>query len=448
MISKSIPSELSQFSTADERRQEIKEAMQLCRAGTLALFEDIDRTTFSQQPHPEFSPIGWHLGHIGYAEALWLLEHCAKSQLPPLTKEGKSIPYRRLLAADGLPKHERVNLPSLSEICVYLDTVRKEVFDYLEIAPLDEQERLWRFLIQHESQHSEIIFFLLQLQRWSSVNLQSLKTQFSETQQITDNGQLTETIEIPAGEFEMGNDTIDALDNERPCHRVYLDTYQIDRYPVTCGQYRLFMEAGGYQNSQWWTPAGWEWLQANQFTQPLYWREDSAWDDRPVCGVSWYEADAFARFVGKRLPTEAEWEKAASWDAAANRRRTYPWGEEKPNAHLCNHDWIKQKQQPNSAIQNPATPVNAYPAGQSAYGLYDTLGNVWEWTSTWFDGYEGFEYYPYRGYSQAYFDRQHRVLKGGSWATRPWALRCSFRNWYLPGVRQILAGFRCAIGRV
>jgi formylglycine-generating enzyme required for sulfatase activity len=168
--------------------------------------------------------------------------------------------------------------------------------------------------------------------------------------------------------------------------------------------------------------------------EPLYWSAAPTWDNHPVCGVSWYEAEAYARFVGKRLPTEAEWEKAASWDAIAGRRQTYPWGEAEPQTQRCNHD--------NAAGQT--TPVNAYPGGQSVYGCYDMLGNVWEWTSSWFDGYEGFVSYPYQGYSQAYFDGQHRVLKGASWATRLWAMRSSFRNWYYPCVRQILAGFRCA----
>lgn len=430
MKSSSVSSELSQNKAIDERRQQMKNWMQLCREGTLKLFEGIDNKTFCHQPHPDFSPVGWHLGHIGYTESLWLLERCAKSPLTPLNKDGKNIDIRRLFAADGLPKQERVNLPSLAETCDYLETIRNQVFDYLEVAPLEEQERLWRFILQHESQHTETISFLLQLQGWSDVNCQLSVVSCQGLKE-----QLEEVITIPAGEFAMGSNSLDALDNERPSHWVYLDTYQIDRYPVTCGQYRQFMQAKGYQNPQCWSPEGWEWIQKNGITQPLYWREDSAFDYHPVCSVSWYEADAYARFVGKRLPTEAEWEKAASyWDSATGISHTYPWGEMPPDAEKCNHD----------NIHRGTTPVNAYPNGKSACGLQDALGNVWEWTSSWFDGYEGFEYYPYRGYSQVYFDRQHRVLKGGSWATRPWGLRCSFRNWYYPYVRQILAGFRCA----
>jgi ergothioneine biosynthesis protein EgtB len=397
--------------------------MENCRQGTLALFESIDYETFCCQAHPEFSPVGWHLGHIGYTEALWLLERCTGK--PPQFKQ-----YHRLFAADGLPKGERVFLPTKSEICCYLITIRNQVFEYLEIAPLEEQERLWRFILQHESQHSEIISFILQINRYkNNINYQSF---ISEKELITDDK--TEMIEIPSGEFEMGNDSLDALDNEKLVHRVYLEKYWIDRYPVTIKQYRQFIASGGYKNAEFWSPEGWQWLQENNITQPLYWIEEIDRENHPVSGVSWYEADAYARFIGKRLPTEAEWEKAASWDIKNGCRRTYPWGETEPNSQLCNHNNIHQQ----------TTPVNTYLDGKSASGLVDVLGNVWEWTSTWFDGYQGFEYFPYRGYSQVYFDGKHRVLKGGSWATRPWALRCSFRNWYYPSVRQIIAGFRCA----
>jgi len=402
--------------------------MHRCRTGTLALFEGIDDTTFRRQAHPEFSPAGWHLGHIAFTEAYWILERYAG--LAPVFPE-----YHKLFAADGLPKCDREKLPPLADVCDYLDTVRTKVLTYLETAPLDKQERLWRFLLQHESQHSETIAFVLQLQRWHlRERHQEMWVRVPAENLQPDLYPQPEMIEIPAGEFEMGNDSIDALDNERSLHRVHLDTYWIDRYPVTCKQYRVFMEAGGYQSDRWWSAAGWEWLQENPVKEPLYWSAAPTWDNHPVCGVSWYEAEAYARFVGKRLPTEAEWEKAASWNAIAQRRQTYPWGEAEPQTQRCNHD--------NTAGQT--TPVNAYPGGQSAYGCYDMLGNVWEWTSSWFDGYEGFVSYPYQGYSQAYFDGQHRVLKGGSWATRLWAMRSSFRNWYYPGVRQILAGFRCA----
>ena len=421
-----------------DRRQQIKQRMEACRRATLALFQTVDYDTFCQQAHPDFSPIGWHLGHIAYTEALWLLEHSAG--LPP-----QSPNYRRLFAADSLPKAERVYLPDLAEVQTYLQTVRAAVFAYLEMAPIDEQERLWRWLVQHESQHGETIALVLEL-----IERQKAEGRRQEAEGgggRENNSKLsasphpptphsplpTPMLCIPAGSFECGNNAVDALDNERPAHRVYVETYWLDRTPVTCEQYQVFIAAGAYQDSRWWSVEGWQWLQMAQVTQPLYWSDAPARANHPVCGVSWYEADAYARFVGKRLPTEAEWEKAASWNPIALQRQTYPWGELEPNADDCNC---------NHSV-GQTTPVEAYPAGSSPYGCEDMLGNVWEWTSSWFDRYAGFEAYPYCGYSQAYFDGQHRVLKGGSWATQPSSMRCAFRNWYHPHVREILAGFRC-----
>lgn len=403
-------------------KAEICEALQQCRQRTLDLVADVDFTTLCRQSHSDFSPVGWHLGHIAYTESYWILERMAG--MPSPFKE-----YHTLFRADGLPKRDRENLPSLEVLLDYLTIVREQVLDYLETAPLEKQERLWRWLVQHESQHNETIAFVLQLHFWNASRYPTLT--FSPSPSFTPS---SEIIEIPAGEFEMGSNAMDAMDNESPAHLVYLDRYFIDRYPVTCGQYREFMNAGGYSNALWWSKEGWKWLEANPVNQPLYWANSADWEDHPVYGVSWYEAEAYANFAEKRLPTQAEWEKAASWDAEVNQKRCYPWGNEPPSPKTCNYD----------TLVGHTTPVNAYPVGKSAYGCYDMLGNVWEWTADWFGGYTGFKSYPYQGYSQVYFDNKHKVMMGGSWATRPWGLRNSFRNWYHPHIRQILVGFRCA----
>lgn len=398
-------------------RETIRDALHHCRLGTLAQFDRMDEATFSSQPHPDFSPPGWHLGHIAYTEALWLLQHGAG--MPPLMPE-----YHRLLAADGLPKSDRVHLPSLPDILDYLQLVRDQVFAYLDIAPIEEQLRLWYFILQHECQHSETIAFITHL----TAPLTSPAFATSPTPPAA------EMQLIPAGEFIRGHDGADALDNERVAHRDYLEAYEIDRYPVTCGEFREFMVVGGYRDRIFWSDAGWEWLQADPVTKPLYWSDNPDLDNHPVCGVSWYEAQAYAQFAGKRLPTEAEWEKAARWNPITHQQSVYPWGNEAPTLAHCNCD----------RRHAGTTPVDAYANGVSACGCYDLLGNVWEWTASWFDGYPGFQFFPYPGYSRIYFDGEHRVLKGGSWVTRLWTLRSSFRNWYHPHVRQIYAGFRCA----
>ncbi|MEM7555677.1 MAG: SUMF1/EgtB/PvdO family nonheme iron enzyme [Cyanobacteria bacterium P01_A01_bin.84] len=402
----------------------MSQALHQCRTKTLDLLNNIDKATFYTQVHSDFSPVGWHLGHIAYTESLWLLEHNAGFR--PCFPE-----YRQLFAADGLPKSQRSNLPTPTEIRNYLDTVRERVLHFLEVTDIKQQERLWYFVLEHECQHYETINFLLQI-----IKSQQLSSFYSSYPLTLSHPSLfvSKPIEIPAGKFFMGNNSLYAMDNESPVHEVYLDTFWIDPYPVTWGEYRHFIEAGGYKKSQYWCDRGWEWLQEQTLKQPFFWQENYPWDNHPVCGVSWYEADAYCRFVGKRLPTEAEWEKAASWDPEAKIQSIYPWGKESPTPKHCNHNNYIGK----------TTPVNNHPNGKSYYGLHDTLGNIWEWTSTYFDGYENFQAYPYRGYSQAYFDHQHRVLKGGSWATSNYVLRCSTRNWYYPNVKQILAGFRCA----
>jgi ergothioneine biosynthesis protein EgtB len=385
----------------------------------------MDEIDVRSQVHPDFSPIGWHLGHIAYTEARWLLKHTAQPSLP-------DPEYPILFAADGLPKAARENLPPLSELLIYVQDVREQVLRYLQIAPLEEQWRLWRWLLQHESQHGETMSFLRHLQQTKA----SVAT-FKSPKSLPIFRQ-SAMVEIPAGPFRQGNDSLDALDNEGPSHGVDVATYWIDRYPVTQNEFLSFMQANGYQEPCWWSADGWDWKEGQGITQPLYWlgqgEDETLYQNYPVCGVSAYEADAYCRFVGKRLPTEAEWEKAAAWGPNVMQSHPYPWGEQLPSDRTCN--FYPRLGQP--------SPVNAYPQGQSAYGCYDLLGNVWEWTATVFAPYPNFQSYPYSGYSAAYFDGQHRVLKGGSWATRPWALRNSFRNWYHPNVRQILAGFRCA----
>ncbi|MBM0740776.1 SUMF1/EgtB/PvdO family nonheme iron enzyme [Phormidium sp. CLA17] len=393
-----------------------------CRESTLSLFKGMDYETLCCHAHPDFSPVGWHLGHIAYTESLWLLERSA-GYLPQFPE------YHRLFAADVLPKVDRVKLPNLAEIEDYLGSIRKQVFAYLVIAPIEQQERLWRWLLQHESQHCETIALVLAIKA-TQETAQSSSFISYPLPPIPDSAM----VQIPAGAFEMGHEAIAALDNERPSHRVNLGAYWIDQYPVTCEQYRLFMQADGYKTAAYWSVEGWQWLQQRPVTQPFYWSDDSACDLHPVCGVSWYEAEAYANFVGKRLPTEAEWEKAAAWKSAAQPPLIYPWGDEALSPSLCNY----------GHVIGQTTPVNTYPQGVSPFSCHDMLGNVWEWTSSWFKGYPDFASYPYQGYSQVYFDDQHRVLRGGSWATRSWALRNTFRNWYHPHVREIFAGFRCA----
>lgn len=331
------------------------------RADTLSLFEGCDRTTFCKQAHPDFSPIGWHLGHIGYTEALWLLKEEA-----PISPE-----FAKIFAVDALPKVQRSSLPPQAEVLAYLRCIRERVLTKITA---QSEERLWHFLIQHEAQHQETVQWILQLLRPLSGAIEGCQD-------------FQTMVPVHSGSFQQGNEETVALDNERPLHDVHVPDFWIDMHPVTQERYALFLEANGYHNPQWWSEEGWRWLRSQRVTYPYTW---GGGGHLPVCGVSWYEADAYARFVGKRLPTESEWEKAAKLD------------------------------------------------------LLLVCGQVWEWTQTWFHPYPGFESFPYHNYSAAYFDDAHRVLKGGSRATQPMVKRPSFRNWFAPESRVPFTGLRCA----
>jgi gamma-glutamyl hercynylcysteine S-oxide synthase len=395
--------------------------MQHSRALTLALFTDISEAQFTALGHGDFSPVGWHLGHIGYTESLWILEKLAG-------QPGVDPASRRLYAADGLPKADRAHLPDRADILAQLTVIRSQVETVLAQTDLAQHPRLGPFLLQHESQHCETIAIVLAALGDYPIVATTPNTPADPPPAM---------IHIPAGEFWQGGDDAATLDNEQPRHWVELPAYWIDATPVTCGQYEQFMRAGGYDDRACWSDAGWAWLQTASVTQPQYWPASLADSSHPVCGVSWYEAEAYARFSGKRLPTEAEWEKAARWNGSTS--QTYPWGDQWPDGPPpANLSGLGPTLRPGT------TPVQQFPSGRSAAGLWDCVGNVWEWTDSWFAGYPGFAAFPYRGYSAVYFDRAHRVLRGGSWATRPWSIRASFRNWYHPGSRVIFAGFRCA----
>jgi gamma-glutamyl hercynylcysteine S-oxide synthase len=267
-------------------------------------------------------------------------------------------------------------------------------------------------------------------------------------------GVLPREVLVPGGPFTMGtSDDPWALDNERPAHTVQVGSFQIDTAPVTCGEYVEFISDGGYDDPRWWTEDGWAHRRRAKLSAPLYWEPLSGkaaggqWTRRvfgvrepvvpsePVLHVSWYEADAYARWAGRRLPTEAEWEKAARFDPATGRSRRFPWGDEPPSD---NHANLGQR------YLRPA-PAGSYPAGAAPSGARQLIGDVWEWTSSDFLPYPGFRAWPYREYSEVFFGPDYKVLRGGSFGASAVASRGTFRNWDYPIRRQIFAGFRtCA----
>jgi iron(II)-dependent oxidoreductase len=253
---------------------------------------------------------------------------------------------------------------------------------------------------------------------------------------------------VPGGDFLIGTDDRRvAYDNERPAHLVTLQRFRIDVAPVTCGRFLEFIADGGYRRPELWSEDGWRWLRETGARHPASWLRTSTGfverdfgrvapldPTRPVVHVCWYEADACARWAGKRLPTEEEWEVAAAIDLERGTARLYPWGDAPPTREHANLD-----QRTFAPL-----PIGAYPRGRSFFGCEQMIGDVWEWTASDFAPYPGFVAFPYREYSEVHFGHGYKVLRGGSWATRPVAIRNSFRNWDLPQRRQIFAGFRCA----
>ncbi|BCN47964.1 hypothetical protein RE9416_12650 [Prescottella equi] len=297
-------------------------------------------------------------------------------------------------------------------------------------------------IAQHEQQHDETMLATHQLRKGQAVLTAPDVPRAAAP--IADR----ETV-IPAGEFTMGtSDDPWALDNERPAHRVHVPEFAIDTVPVSNAEYAEFIDDGGYRRRELWSERGWQHNRESGLEAPQFWTGDGSgrwWRhrfgvlepvpaDEPVMHVCWFEADAYARWAGKRLPTESEWEKAARWHPASGRSRRFPWGDEEPDRARAN---LGQRH------LAPA-PVGSYPAGRSPLGVLQLIGDVWEWTSSRFTGYPGFTAFPYREYSEVFFGGDYRVLRGGSFGTDPVACRGTFRNWDHPIRRQIFAGFRCA----
>ena len=238
-----------------------------------------------------------------------------------------------------------------------------------------------------------------------------------------------------------------AYDNERPRHRAELPAFRIGRTPVTNATWLTFAEGGGYERREWWSDEGWSWKEDYDITHPGGWaRGPAGWrqwridgwapldPDEPVVHVSWFEADAFARAHGARLPSEAEWEKAATWDQRTGRARRHPWGDEPPCPRRANL----------GQTGLGPHPAGSHPEGASPCGALGMLGDVWEWTASDFRGYDGFVAHPYREYSEVFFGTDYKVLRGGSWASRERATTATMRNWDLPLRRQIFSGVRLA----
>lgn len=439
--------------TAAATREVVAGALADARARTLALLDPVPVPDQARQVSPLMSPLCWDLGHVAHFEELWLLRELAGA--PPTDPRLDDV-----YDAFKHPRRDRPELDLLDPIAArrFAADVRTRALDVLGGVDLDTRADplladafVYGMIVQHEHQHIETMLATIQLMDDFEHPLAHdgpLRPQRRRA------GNDADELVVEAGPFVMGTDDDPwAYDNERPAHVIELAPYSIDTTPVTNAAYAEFVAAGGYDDRRWWTDAGWAWCTEAPLSHPGFWRRAGAgWERRrfgrweplpdaePVQHVCWYEADAYARWRGRRLPTEAEWEKAATWDPATATKRRHPWGDEPATAARAN-------------LAHPGAggthfgpdAVGTHPDGVSPWGCHQMVGDVWEWTASDFGAYPGFRAFPYREYSEVFFGSGYKVLRGGAWGAHPSvAARATFRNWDHPIRRQIFTGFRCA----
>jgi iron(II)-dependent oxidoreductase len=356
----------------------LSDALEQARARTLALVAPFSHDELERVQHPLMSPLAWDLGHIAAYEDLWLVHRHGGGEL----LRGD---LADLYDAFETPRAVRGDIPFLrgAEVFEYIAAVRERALEVLESRGAGDGT-LFEMVIRHEAQHNETMrqtLFLAGLPGGAPVGA------------ARDADVAEGWIDVPAGSFQIGAGPDGfAFDNERPRHIVDVPPFRIARRPVTNASWATFAEGGGYERREWWSDEGWAWKEEYDIAHAEGWVVDGPSEDRPVLHVSWLEADAFARAHGSRLPTEVEWERAATW------------------------------------TQEPIAQI----------------GEAWEWTSSCFAGYPGFVARPYREYSEVFFGDRYRVLRGSSWATEERVRSTTFRNWDLPQRRQIFSGVRLA----
>jgi gamma-glutamyl hercynylcysteine S-oxide synthase len=353
------------------------------RERTLALIGGLSEDDLERVHSPLMSPLVWDLGHIAAYEDLWLAHrHAGLELLRPDLAE--------LYDAFETPRAVRGEIEALgaAEARDYLAAVRIRSITTLARGGVGDGV-LYEMVLRHELQHSETM-----RQTMAIAGLLPPEDRAKIERPLRPLDASEQWLAIPAGPFAIGAGPEGfAYDNERPRNTVDVAAFQIARQPVSNGSWMRFSEGGGYERREWWSAEGWAWKEEYDITHHDGVAAGAGGlQSAPVCHVSWFEADAFARAHGARLPTEAEWEKAA----------------------------------------------------RREQGPPETIGSVWEWTSSTFHGYSGFSAYPYREYSEVFFGEDYRVLRGGSWATHPRVATLTFRNWDLPQRRQIFAGVRLA----
>ena len=428
---------------------DIAAALARTRARTIAIADGFSDEDLVKVHEPTMGPAHWDLGHIAHFEELWLV-HGVESD------EARARFADDTWDAEKQPRPTRAGLPipARAGAMERLEASRRRTLEALARLDLSEPSAspllrggfVHTMILMHEMQHQENMLVTASL-----VPDGRYHPTFREEKPRAPTAPPRGMVRVPAGPFPLGRPPgPGGYDNESPQHELDVPEFEIDVTPVTNGSFLEFVDSGGYEDETHWSEDGWMLARVHKHRHPKHWLLDGtgAWKlrefdrvvdlplEQPVAHVSYYEAQAYAAWAGKRLPTEAEWEKAATWDARARRKLRHPWGDDAWSPPRANLDHAKF---------GPA-PVGSYPTGVSPAGCHQMLGDVWEWTSTVFSAYEGFRAFPYDEYSKPFFDRGFQVLRGGAWATCPAVASGTFRNWHQPDHQQIFAGFRCARG--
>jgi iron(II)-dependent oxidoreductase len=405
------------------------------RQRTLSLFDSLTDEQLAVPYFPIINPPLWEFGHVAWFQEKWALRHLRGQ--PPLWDQAD-----QLYDSAAIPHDRRwhLPLPSRQGTLDYLQRVLDGVLASLGPNEPDEQQTYFHLLsLFHEDMHAEAFVYTRQTLGYPAPPGVPDPPGGGEA--------CSADVEIDGGTHALGSgkDALFVFDNEKWEHPVEIESFSLSRAPVTNGEFARFVEDGGYRRRDLWTPEGWAWRVQAEAEHPLYWvRDGGRWRRRrydrivplgahvPLLHVNWHEASAYCRWAFRRLPTEAEWE----WAASGPFKAPYPWGNDPPAPERANLD----------LSYNGPVPVSACPAGDAPSGCRQLLGNVWEWTASDFEPYPGFAADPYKEYSQPWFGGTHKVLRGGAFATRSRLIRNAYRNFYTPDRRDVLAGFRtCAL---
>ena len=450
-----ILNESNKLSTSDEKRNYLNNTFIDVRKQTFDILAPLEIEDYVVQTDAFMSPPRWHIGHT-----TWFYEQLLKlyyKKFEPY-KEDFSFYFNSYYLTYGKlfnkSKRGTISRPTVNETLEYCKWINNQVLNFFKDESSDINEDVYRNFdlgYNHEWQHQELIIYDLQhlLQDNYSPKIKTIEWKYNNTSDLKN-----EMIKIPGGIFEMGFDPDlykykFSYDIERPKHKVYLNDYYIDKYPVSNKDFLKFINEDGYNNFRFWLSEGWDQRNQNELEAPLYWfkNEEGKWykhdfrgvyeilerANEPVTNISYFEASAYANWAGKRLPSEAEWEKAASFDEAVSGSNFYPWGSEEPDDKKANLLGL--------GFWGTTIPAN-FEEGKSSFGLYGMIGDTWEWTSSEFMPYPGFKS-GFDEYNDKWFCNQ-KVLRGGSFGTPFLSTRNTYRNFFKTNERWLISGFRCA----